>query len=314
MAETLEKRFRRLLLMVPYVVQRGSVEVNELCRQFQITRKQLAADIEFLYLCGKPGYGPEDLIEADFDGSYVMIKTADYFAKPLRLTSAEGLVLYSGTKALAAAGVGGEALERAVARLAEALEPDVLSRVHVDIDEAKDLAKVREALNLKQRIHVTYKSRGTEELTERDVDPWTLFVSNGSWYLAGWCHRATDERVFRMDRMQSVEILDESADIPAEIDPSSFDAMYVEGPNSTKIIVDISKDAAYWVTKYYPPESQETLDDGWVRIQLSAGGTAWLERLLLRLGNEARIIEPKKLAESVKRTACELAARYSTAG
>ena len=104
MAESLEERFRRLLTMVPYIVKHPGVSVRDIRTRFGITRSQLVADLNLLFVCGLPGYGPGDLIEAFVDGSRVWIRLADYFARPLRLTAAEGLLLYSGARALASSG------------------------------------------------------------------------------------------------------------------------------------------------------------------------------------------------------------------
>src|SRR4030081_3258285 len=109
MAETLEERFRRLLTMVPYMVRHPGVSVSDVRKRFGITRSQLVADLNLLFVCGLPGYGPGDLIEAFVDGSRVWIRLADYFSRPLRLTAAEGLLLYSGARALSAARAGGRA-------------------------------------------------------------------------------------------------------------------------------------------------------------------------------------------------------------
>jgi predicted DNA-binding transcriptional regulator YafY len=65
------------------------------------------------------------------------------------------------------------------------------------------------------------------------------------------------------------------------------------------------------VVDHYPIASKEHLGDGWMRIRLHAGGTAWLERLLLSLGKRARVVEPEDLRARVRELACRLAARYA---
>ena len=310
MAEPLEERFRRLLVMVPYVVRNPGVSVTDVRRRFGITRSQLVADLNLLFVCGLPGYGPGDLIEAFVDGNRVWIRLADYFSRPLRLTAAEGLLLYAGARALAAAGAGDEALERAVQRLERALGPDVLSRVSVELEGAGELATIREALFLQRRLHLVYYAHSRDETTERDVDPWALFLSGGRWYLVGWCHRVSDERIFRLDRIRSVRLLDTPAEVPRDVDLSRYEALYVQGALDCAVTLDLAPQAAAWVSESYPLESREPLPDGWVRVHLSAGGTAWLEKLLVRLGSQARVVDPPELKERTRQLACRLADRY----
>ncbi|MGH2718064.1 MAG: helix-turn-helix transcriptional regulator [Actinomycetota bacterium] len=310
MAEAVEVRFRRLLTLVPYVVKRPGISVKELCREFAINRTQLVADLNLLFVCGLPGYGPGDLIEAFIDGNRVSIRLADYFSRPLRLTPAEGLLLYTGAQALAAAGVGDEALSRAVARLERALGPDVLSRVTVELEGTGELTTIREALLSRRRLHLVYYTHSRDATTERDVDPWTLFLSSGRWYLVGWCHRVDGERIFRLDRIRSAALLDDPADIPDGVDLAKYESLYVRHDEDAEVVMELSPRVAGWMAESYPLVAEEPLDGGWVRVRLAAGGTAWLEKLLLRLGPEARVVSPPELTERMKALACRLAQRY----
>lgn len=307
----LEERFRRLLLLVPYVLRNNGVTVDEVSERFAIGRNELVADLNLLFMCGLPGYGPGDLIEAYIDGDQVWIRMADYFARPMRLTPAEGLMLYAGGQALAAVSGPDPALERAMGQLSKALTPGALERVSVGLEAPEELSVVKSALEGKQRLHIVYQSQSKDEVTKRDVDPWALLLSEGRWYLLGYCHRVKDERIFRIDRMRRVLQLEDAAVIPDDFDLSQYDSVYFESENALTVTLDIAP-RANWVCDYYPLLSQEPLKDGWIRIRLKAGGLAWLERLLLRLGPEARIIEPESLKEKLRGTAASMARRYAS--
>ncbi|HEX2053896.1 MAG TPA: WYL domain-containing protein [Actinomycetota bacterium] len=309
MAEPLEERFRRLLLLVPYVLRNNGVTVDEVCERFGVTRGELVADLNLLFMCGLPGYGPGDLIEAYIDGDQVWIRMADYFSRPMRLTPAEGLMLHAGGQALAAVSGPDPALERAMEQLSKALTPGALERVNVGLEAPGELSVVKRALEDRRRLHLVYQSQSKDEVTSRDVDPWALLLSDGRWYLVGYCHRVNDERIFRVDRMRSVVPLDEPAEVPADLDLSQYSSVYSEGENDPTVTLEIAP-RANWVCDYYPLVSQEPLENGWIRIRLKAGGLAWLERLLLRLGPEARVVEPESLRERVRTTAAAIARRY----
>lgn len=306
----LDRRFKRLLSLVPFVLNNSGVSVEEVRERFGITQKELISDLNLLFMCGLPGYGPGDLIEAYIDSGRVWIRMADYFSRPLRLTPTEGLLLYAGARALAAA--GGESnpsLERATARLADALGSRALERVAVGVGSSAELSAIRSAIDGRRRVHLVYRSHSKEEETERDVDPWALFFSAGRWYLVGWCHRVSDERIFRLDRIRALNVLDETAALPDDVDLSKYEAVYVQSAAHLPVTLDLRPEAA-WVLEYYPVVSHEPLDDDWIRVRLTAGGTAWLERLLLRLGSYARVVEPQSLAQAVKDLACRLSDRY----
>lgn len=306
----LEERFRRLLLMVPYVLRTNGAPVAQVCSRFDIKRSELVADLNLLFMCGLPGYGPGDLIEAYIDQGQVWIQMADYFSRPMRLTPAEGLLLYSGARTLAAVGGPHPALERAVNRLQQALSPGALERVDVGLDAPRELEVIKGALEKGRRLHLVYQSQSKDEVTERDVDPWALLLSQGRWYLVGWCHRVNDERIFRLDRMRKVSRTGVKSTVPEDFDLSRYHSVYFESPGSIQVTLDLAPRAA-WVRDYYPLVSQEALEGGWTRIKLRAGGTAWLVRLLLRLGPQARVVEPESLKLRLKATACTMAQRYA---
>ncbi|MEA2447500.1 MAG: proteasome accessory factor, partial [Actinomycetota bacterium] len=98
----LGRRLGRILLLLPYAIQHPGVSVGELARKFDVDKRDLLDDLQLVFMCGLPGYGPGDLIDVDLDEDRVYIRMADYFAAPLRLSPAEALVLYAGTAALAA--------------------------------------------------------------------------------------------------------------------------------------------------------------------------------------------------------------------
>ena len=48
---------------------------------------------------------------------------------------------------------------------------------------------------------------------------------------------------------------------------------------------------ARWVLDQYPHDSSEETDDGWMRLTLPVAARPWIERLLVRLGPEVRVID-----------------------
>ena len=112
------------------------------------------------------------------------------------------------------------ALSRTIAKLeaaaGEAGAPSAQVAVEVDQHaERSVLARVREALDSGRRLHLSYYVPGRDEATERDVDPMRLLVVEGRTYLEGWCRRAEAVRVFRLDRVLRIDVLDVAASAPA---------------------------------------------------------------------------------------------------
>src|SRR4051812_25987767 len=83
-------RVTRLLALVPYLTARpDGVRVAEAARDFGVGERQLRSDLELLWMCGLPGYGPGDLIDMSFEGDRVRVTFTAGMGRPLRLTTDE---------------------------------------------------------------------------------------------------------------------------------------------------------------------------------------------------------------------------------
>jgi proteasome accessory factor C len=114
---------------------------------------------------------------------------------------------------------------------------------------------------------------GRDEATERDVDPMRLLVVEGRPYLEGWCLRAEGVRLFRLDRVLSLEMLDVPSAPPAEALPVDVDqGLFRPSPGDARVVLELSAQGR-WVAEYYPCESVSDLPDGRLRVVLRTPDT-----------------------------------------
>jgi proteasome accessory factor C len=119
------------------------------------------------------------------------------------------------------------------------------------------------------------------------IDPYAVFSAGGQWYVSGWCHRVDDERMFRVDRIASATPLESTFAAPAKTPELSSYRPSAEDP---RVTLDLEP-SARWVAEQYPLENKVEVEGGRLRVTLAASQTAWLERLLLRLGRRATVVE-----------------------
>jgi len=309
------EQLRRLLALIPWLVARPGVSIDEAAAEFGITTTQLRKDLELAFVCGLPGHLPDDLIDVSTDGDRIVVTNADTISRPLRFAPDEAVALLVGLRALA--DVPGphqpEALERTVAKLERAAgdAADAGRRISVDIeaDSTHDVA-LRKALAEGSRIHLQYYVPARDEVTSRDVDPLRMVVVDGRSYLEGWCYLADDVRMFRLDRIESVDVLEVAADPPArplrDLDKGAFSAADAR----LRVTLQLSP-RARWIADAYPGEVLSTHDDGTMLFALLAGDAHWVVRLLLRLGGTATVVEPTEVADAVRSQAAAALAMYS---
>lgn len=312
-------RLPRLLALVPYLMSHPGAQVGEVAEVFGLSEKQLIDDLQLVWMCGLPGHTPGDLIDVSWDGGEIVIDNADTIARPLRLGIDEASALLVALRMLAAmpelAEVPGDALPRVVAKLERAAgegAAEVSSQVAVDVDAAPDaLPRVRDGLTRRRRLSLRYYVPGRDEVTPREVDPMRLVVADGRTYLEGWCYRAEAMRLFRLDRVLGVDVLDVPADPPAEAEPIDV-TRGVFRPSPTDELVELEVSAAgRWVAEYYPCERLTELGEGRLRITLRARDEDWIVKLALRLGDTGRVVAPPAMAERVREQADRALALYA---
>ena len=305
-------RMQRLLAMVPWIAAHDGPTVDEICERFGITRAQLVADLEVVWLVGLPPYTPDALIDVVEEGDRVWIHYADVFSRPQRLTPDQAFALLtSGASLLALPDADDDGpLGRGVRKLAAVLGVDADQVLDVDLASGRPevLATLRAAINAERRVHLDYYSYGRDARTERDVDPLRIEADEGALYLLGHCHRAGGPRRFRLDRIHEATMLD-----------VTFDAADVEAPgglfepdeDDPRVTLDLAPEAA-WVASYYPVESVEDQPGGRLRVTLAVSAEPWLERLLVSLGPHGQVVDaPAELAGAGDRAAARILARYA---
>src|SRR5262245_25901936 len=91
-------RLRRLLLLLPWLMERGQVPVAEATERFAVSEAQLIADLELVAMCGLPPY-VDELIDVFIDDGVISVGIPRLFTRPLRLTAREGFALLAAGRA-----------------------------------------------------------------------------------------------------------------------------------------------------------------------------------------------------------------------
>jgi proteasome accessory factor C len=285
-----DKRLTRLLALVPWVAAQDGPSVTEVCERFGCTEAELVEDLERLFLCGLYPFTPDTLIEVDIADGRVWIRYAEVFARPLRLTPAEGLAVVAAGAALLTSPVttDSEPLARGLAKLAAVLGVDADEMVEVELGSAPPglLAELQRAEFAHRQAEIEYYSFGRDSWTRRVIDPHRVFGSAGQWYVAAYCHHVEDDRLFRVDRMRSVSLRDDTFE-PRKAAPAA--RVFSPRPDDPTVTLELAA-SARWVLETYPYEKVDERAKGKVRVTLRISERAWLERLLLRLGPEAKVV------------------------
>jgi proteasome accessory factor C len=338
------QRLPRLLSLVPYLRAHPGVPVAEAAADFGVDEKQLRKDLELLWMCGLPGYGPGDLVDLSFAGDTVDVVFDAGLTRPLRLTTSEATALLVALRMLhqSPGVVDSDAVARAIGKIEAAVGTageqagtaglDGLVAVESGPGERASTAVVRRALDRGRALRIVYFTAGRDAVSRRDVDPMRLVVAEGRSYLEAWCRRAGGVRMFRLDRVEQAEELGEPSRPHPDAEPTDVShGLFGRREGQRHAVLELEPEA-HWVAEYYPvddvrvPGAGDTEGDpppgtaprgtpqadggdpapaGRLRVLLRFADPDWLVRLVLGLGGAARIVEPAELAGAVRARARE---------
>ena len=315
----------RLLTLVPYLHAHGEVRVDEAAKALGVGPDQLFRDLKVLFMCGLPGGYPDDLIDVDIDAlqgpdgvradGVIKVSNADYLARPLRLNPTEASAVIVALRALrnGAKDDTREVVDRALAKLeAAAAEGGAASRIDparidpgtnaADTDLALLASRLQNAADRGRQVLLSYYVPSRDEQSERVVDPRGVVTAQGHLYLDAWCHSAEAPRLFRLDRIDRSEVLDEPVETPQEGPRDLGDGIFSQSTDVTPVTLLLEPEAR-WVTSYYPVEEIREVGQDRMEVVLLVADERWLTRLMLRLAPHATVVSPPAYADTFKAAA-----------
>ena len=287
-------RLRRMLELVPWVMSQGGAELSEVSQRFDYPEAELREDlVRVLFVVGLHPFTPDELIyvmglDEEENGGWVAISNADYFSRPLRLTSGQALGLIGAGEALLSGADPDGPVEPGAGqagRWAGGEPRRGLSREPGGVGRRVG----RAAAGCRQRptakfCSATSASEGARNPTASST-PFRVFSEMGNWYVQGHCQQAGGVRVFRIDRIRSLKVLEALFDPPDETGaPSAFEARETD----PRVVLRLAPGAS-WAIERYPTEHQVVLDSGEIDATLPVSQVSRLERLLLQLGLQAEL-------------------------
>ena len=164
------QRLRRLLAVVGWLAQVGEAPIADVARRFSMDEDELIRELELAACCGVPPYTPDTLMEIEVSETSVRAFLPPEFARPRRLTPAEGFAVAASARLIMAVpGPDDGALRRALSKLDAALGSR--EAIGVDVDAPSSLAAVRRACEAGQAVEIDYHSASRDESTTRVVEP-----------------------------------------------------------------------------------------------------------------------------------------------
>ena len=302
-------RLVRLLNMVPYFQANPRITYAEAATDLGVSVKQLRDDLNQLWMCGLPGYGPGDLIDFEFSGDTIEVTFTAGIDHPLRLTSPEATGVLVALRALldVPGMVDPEAARSAIAKI-ESAAGTLGQGAEAAVDEpapaeSEAAAAVRAAVRNGRALAIEYYSASHDMLSSRVVDPsaWCWWPTTATWRRGAGRPRGcgcSGSTASSTPRCSTSRRLRPPPAVQAGPDTSLFDA----DPSlpSATLLIDRS---ASWMFDYYPLRVMRELPDGACEAAMTYASDEWMARFVLGFGSAVRVLEPESLAQRVRESA-----------
>jgi len=296
--------------MVPFLSTHQGIAIKEACEIFEVSERELIADLNLLWVCGLPGYSHLELIDVQFDGGYISISNADPISKPRKLSYEESsaLIVALNSLLLNVDTASREQILNLIGKLVK-ISKRIDPMVSIDVST---LAKLPEINLIDQAIHedlqlsIDYYSPTTDNLTSRVISPLEyLEDSSGRKYLYAWCHSAEDFRQFKLERIRAVRATQSKA---IKFGPSS--KTIVSQKNSIELELN---EKALWFAEEWGIQNLERnqSDEGFIGT-VNLHNHEWAIRAVLALAGELRIPKDEVLRKEVAERAAAALANYSS--
>lgn len=172
------------------------------------------------------------------------------------------------------------------------------------------LAKLAEAWTSQRRVRITYRSLPAAKAAERIIEPYFIepAAPGHSSYVIAYCHRTGELRIFKVERIEAIELTDETYSIPADFDANRYFSaawgIVVEGEEQT-VKLKFNPEIARLMeeTIWHPSQVLEKQADGSVIMTLRVFYTYELVTWILGWGEKVEVLEPAELRKEVLQTA-----------
>jgi len=289
-------RVRLYLTLVPYLIERGQVTLDEAAADFDVTPAEMRGMVEKLTVIGLPGDSgywqlPQEMFDIDWDllDEHDVIEITNDVAlrRVPRFTAREAAALLAGLQMVAAVPAVSESglVAGLIAKLSRgsADAPPDLVVAPGAVGEVQ--SAVSRALHEGVAVCFTYQAPDAEPTT-RTVDPMQILITNGQWYLQGWCHLRQAMRTFHLDRVSDPQLTDIAITHRDVAVPEAFGQDATAG----EVTVRMPERLAPLLGGFAREEVERA--DGTITLRLRMADPRGIKRIAGRFGGALEVLDP----------------------
>lgn len=273
----------------------NTVDGEDIARDLGISIEQMREVVEMLQGLADEHTGSH--IALDLAGGDITLSGDAGRLEPVRLTPAESLAL---RRALTHCSIAEDVRARAESALCSDTEDGGGARLMGgDRLLGAFYPIISEAIAIGARLEISYRAGGESEPHTRLVDPKLIEVSGDTAYLIAWNVEKDVQRSYRLDRMASVSLTEDSVEQHDFTPYSAATSIRANGSTAVLRFADRGTlDLRGWEGLHRDEISE--LEDGRIVVPMSFTSLPWLFSQVAAAAGAIEIIEPTALRSEFK--------------
>jgi len=317
---------RQWTIIQNLLASRRGKTIAELAESLECHRRTVYRDLEALQSAGFPLYS--DLAEGR--SRWSLIESARQ-SVPIPFSMTELMALYFSRDLLRVLEntVFHESLESLFRKVKATLPPETghyletyQRTVRVGAQPHKTYGAFRETIDLinqsiiaQNMLRIDYFTMSRKRRSSRRVAPYHLWFFDGSFYLIAYCYRRKDVRVFAVDRIRSIDALEESFRRPDEAVVDSFmeTSFGVFRGENVRVKVWFSPKVAGYIREknWHATQKLSRLENDALLFEAEVAGTEEIKHWIMQWGSQAVVLSPDTLRTEIQTEAAALLQRYA---
>ncbi len=172
------------------------------------------------------------------------------------------------------------------------------------------MQQINKAITTNQLLSIDYLSLKREEIT-RTVEPMTLIFKGYAWYLFAFCRLRNDGRLFRLSRIRSFKILDQTF-YRRSISIKDFTKNGEIDQPMVDLILHFSPFVRLRVEEFFNKEQIKETKDKKLMVEVSFPEGEWVYSMILGFGENVEVIKPERIRSIIKDKVEKIKKLYQT--
>ena len=296
----------RLIGILYVLLQKDKVTAPELAERFEVSRRTINRDIEDLCKAGIP------IRTSQGTGGGISIMDGYKMDRTI-LTSKDMQMILAGLRSLDSVS-GSSYYGQLMEKIQAGSSSFISGRDSILIDLSSwyresltpKIETIQDAIGDRHLVRFQYFSPSGD--SERTVEPYYLVFHWSSWYFWGWCRDRKAFRLFKLNRMDSVQKTEEIFECREAPMPDLSNEKIFPGKIRVKALFEA--DQKWRLVEDFGPECFVERDDGRLLFTTEHTDLESLVTWLMTFGDKAEVLEPREAREAVSQMAKKMVILY----